>query len=511
MIENIKKFLSGDYFACAAGAVAFVVWLFGWELAGWFVFAAVAAALLVCLKDVRPCIAVMCFVPLLTSATTVEQPSTVKIAVICVAVALFAAGFVVHFVRFRPKFKMNGLMLSFAFVLPLILLAGAFSPEYSFANLNNLANFAHYFWLAAACLLFACDEGDDFGQFACKLVMVLGFVILAQCVAYFVRAEDALAAMQKKQLHLGWAVGNSLAPVMNVAVACMLYLYVKKDNVLFMMCAALFAMVTVLTLSRGNIIALAAGLVALGVAVLVKCKNKKKTIVCIAAIVGVLLVAALLQLDLLKDVFAKMFEKGAYNEDRRLLWGDYVNRLRGDPVFGVGFVPEKFMPHSALLNVAACMGLAGLLAFAFHYFQKYKTLFCYRSTYQLFALIACLMVAGYAVIDLTAFNVAQQFAVFLLLEAAKREAAHTEKTKLAQKFDGFFVKYAPWLLAAGVLLWAGGTAWLFCSPRLEGAQWVLGEVDYAISLVLFAVATVLTFASLERLKKWGRQKNRLTT
>ncbi|MBR2303413.1 MAG: O-antigen ligase family protein [Clostridia bacterium] len=506
-IKKAQNFINSLSFVYAVALAVALIWLIGWEIAGFFMLVGFACTTLLLQRNATPFVVITSLATYCLSLKQIpESISTGRVpaeaVTLAVAVmALFAYAIfcvVYHKIKFpRQNKKFLNLSNSFAFCLVALALGGLLSDQFSLEN--NAIVVVLYAVLFVIYVILSSGDVPEFKKLISNVIIAIGLVVAFEMIVVICQSSDPVWFIAHKRTDLGWGVTNNAATVLCFAVMMALYVCLEKENPLYMILAAFFAIMVLLTMSRGNILALLIAIPFAAVYFLVKTKRKKTMTLTVVAILAVIGLFVYTNQKLVTDLFAVMFDKGLENGDRRYLWGYFIEQFNTNKLFGVGFFdPVKnvmYQPHAILVHVMSGMGLFGLLVFGYHYYRKYIVLFSHGSTFRFFAVLTCYQLFMYSVIDMDFYMIYQNFLVLGVLEALKQEREELGKTEQ-------ILQVPVWanavIVMLGLMLVSVGTTFVSSAVVADG-KWgyCLWEIDYIITFACYVIGGVAIFIS------WG--------
>ena len=506
-IKKAQNFINSLSFVYAVALAVALIWLIGWEIAGFFMLVGFACTTLLLQRNATPFVVITSLATYCLSLKQIpESISTGRVpaeaVVLAVAVmALFAYGIfcvVYHKIKFpRQNKKFLNLSNSFVFCLVALALGGLLSDQFSFKN--NAIVVVLYAVLFVIYVMLSSGDVPDFKKLVANLIIAIGLVVSFEMIVAICQASDPVWFISHKRADLGWGGANNVATVMCFAVMMTLYLCLDSENPLYMVLAAFFAIMVLLTMSRGNILALLIAIPFAAIYFLVKTKRKKTMTLTVVAILVVIGLFVYTNQQLVADLFAVMFDKGLQNGDRRFLWGYFIELFNTNKLFGVGYFDPvanvMYQPHAILVHVMSCMGLFGLFMFGYHYYRKYIVLLSHGSTFRFFAFLTCYQLFMYSVIDMDFYMIYQNFLVLGVLEALKQEREVLGKTQP--------ILHVPvWtnivIVMLGIMLIFVGTTFITSAVVVDDVWgYCLWEIDYVITFACYVIGGVAMFIS------WG--------
>lgn len=506
-IQKAQNFINSLSFVYAVAIAVALVWLIGWEIAGFFILVGFGCTTLLLQRNATPFVVISSLVtyclslkqiPRSISTGRVPAEAVVLAVAVMVLFAYMIFCVVYHKIKFpRQNKKFLNLSNSFVFCLVALALGGLLSDQFSFAN--NAIVVVLYALLFVIYIILSSGDVPDFKKLIAHLIVAAGIVVSFEMIVAICQSSDPVWFISHKRADLGWGCTNNVATVLTFSAMMACYLCVDKENPLYLVLGSFFAIMTTLTMSRGNILALYIAIPVVTVYSFCKVKNKKALAITLALVVLAIFLFINTNQALISELFAVMKDKGMDDNGRCSLWGYFVTLFDANKLFGVGYFHPvanvMYQPHSVLVHILSGMGLFGLVVFGYHYYRKYIVLLSHKSTFRFFAVMVCYQLFMYSVIDMDFYMVYQNFFVFGVLEALKQEREEMGKT--AQ-----ILRVPVWtnivIFMLGIMLVVVATIFVPSAVVSNGAMgYQLLEVDYIITFFCYVIGGIAMFIS------WG--------
>ncbi len=410
-----KKFFGSDFYI----ALQAILILLGWSLKIWVPMLCVVAALgalpLFLFRDSKPLL-----VPLVMFTVIIRdnRHHLNSFAPLLVIVAVLVAAMIFNLIRFKRSFKPLLPQNIKGFHLSLIALAipfafGGVGSPYDHP-LAVLTAFALVLVIAGAYTYFTVtlrdsEDREKLPEYILKTLFATGVVITIQLIIYYAGLGDineVLTAMSRKNIALGWAGPNNVAPMLSICVPATLYFCIKRNmfTPLFTFLALVEYVLIITTGCRGAILFTTIAMPPMILYVAVKSENKVSFILSVSVIFLVGVVLCAYYGNKVVEVLSVMLRKGLDDSNRSSLYDSAIKAFRQWPIFGAGWdyrlgglAKNDYTPywyHSTFFQILATMGLVGLVTFVFFYFWRYRT-FLVMAKHP-----ACLaLLAGHALFD----------------------------------------------------------------------------------------------------------------
>ena len=429
-IGYFNKFVQSDWFILFNAAMLFIGWCTGAWVPLLCILVAVCTIPLFFAKGTKQ------LLPLLASFTVIissNRHALETFAPLLVLVAVLFIGMIFNLVRFRRgkenwaflhPTKIKGFHCSLiALIVPFALGGAGSDYQHPLAVVTALAlvilmALGYTFLMATNRDI---EDRDKLPEYMVKIFFALGLVISLQLIVYFARLggiEEIKKAVLEKNIYLGWAGKNNVAPTLATCIPAGFYFCIKKNK--FSPIFAIISMVEfallLLTGSRGAIMVTTVLLPAMLMYTMAKTENKTAFGVTVCAIFCVAFFLVAYFGEFVSGVIDGIIGRGLDSSGRvEMLYPEAFEAFKSNPMFGVGwgyrlgeFASSFYTPywfHSTALQIIAMMGIVGVITFAFFYFWRYCTLLAHRKNPAFVALLAGLFLFdAYGMIDTNFFG-----------------------------------------------------------------------------------------------------------
>ena len=280
----------------------------------------------------------------------------------------------------------------------------------------------HLALLGLYCILYKAG-GPKLKDTINKAIIALAGLIVAEMMIYFTRQNDVVYSIIMKSMSLGWAITNSVAVILAMAVP--LCFYIAKDKKIqlpYMLLATIFYAFIFLTNCRSMIVA--------GTAIYLICivlsfifLNRWQSLVHLLLFAGVAFMAIN---KVFNQIFNQFLTMGLSDNGRMELWNYYLGEFKEHPIFGMGFYTDaKYQidgmvrAHNTIIQIVASMGIIGILGAIPYYFQRYSLFVIKPTMYKLFAFVAYLAMVGYGLVDCAVISSYKLIITYMLLLAVE--------------------------------------------------------------------------------------------
>ena len=412
--EKFRKFAYTDFYFTAYAAIVFIAWTAESAEFGFVALIALTCLSLVILDDVLPITAPLFYAMCMIFTDQVEDfifmwPTFIPLGI---AIAFFL-------IRNRTRLRRPGSMTVPQLVLSVVLMIGGLgvctAAEYTRALPNAIML---GFGGLAIYLLVYCyagrDERRDVGIYFSKMLMWFGFVVLAEIAVWYIRADLPPSQWGSVARDFGWGIENNASTILSISAPMCFYLAVRyRWGGIYALCGLAQYIGIILTYSRGGILMAAVTGPVCAVVALVKAVDKKRMGMAYAVIIAAGVVAIGVLFDDIAAAIKSLFDQGFGPSSRDLLYAEAWKLFCSHPFLGVGLgyngdhfainTMQFYWFHSTLFQVLANMGVVGVLAYAFYYIARFRTLRKLRNPFNVFMLIAWLGFEGYSMMDTGTF------------------------------------------------------------------------------------------------------------
>ena len=419
IIKKISKFFYSDYYFIALFVVTTLFWGIGQMIPGIAIVVGIStmlfeiAAIVVIQRDVLPIVPLIFFTMFCLSSPSV--PSYMWIVTIPAILVVGAALF--HFFYYRiEEFKFGKLFFPMGLFFIAILLGGigAKLPASKTGTLMGALLIVIGPLFVYLIMLNYGGKNIEMRRYIAKTMMYFGFTMVVHLISFYVFKPVGLVAIEGVP-HLGYGISNTIATYFLITFPMCFYLYVTtgdKKSYVYLLVGLLQFISIILTTSRGaTIFGVVEFFVTAIVTIFVLDKKKRKGYLLFTAIV--LAVGAVMFVLLYNKVigFIKyMFSDGMNDSGRFELYREALACITEYPVFGagLGYIGKWdkvfnsigiYMFHNTILQYLACLGIVGLIAYAYIYFVRLEILFEHWDTYSLYILMIFIGFEGYSLLN----------------------------------------------------------------------------------------------------------------
>ncbi len=324
-----------------------------------------------------------------------------------------------------------------------LLLGGLFTPEFSLKSVLWGAITA--FILTVGYMLFTViiAHSNDSIAYACKTLVVLGFTVAIEvallalkaneCGTLIIQAGEGFV-VNRAVFSATWGIATIMGGVMvPPLVSCFYLMHSRRYPMLSFFCSVVILAATMFVTTRSAVIMGALTMIIGMILVCINGRNVKTNRICVGTLTGILLFAAIgffifmneshrilldefltfmrldFNIDLIKNMDSINFTNSVIQ--RIALWRNGIWDFIGNPVFGVGFLYGGFAPeeafsnlysnmyHNIFIQIAASLGIVGIIAFFIHWKHLAEVTFRHFSVDKLLILLVPLSIFGMSLVD----------------------------------------------------------------------------------------------------------------
>ncbi len=428
---TLDNFFYSLHYPALVALIAVVSFITNMQMGGYAVYLILASVLLVRQRDATPILPLLVFFITLFRDLSVTSHLLFYLMLIPLAVCL-----VIHFIKFPPiPFCPGKLFLPLLAVSTALFAGGLLSPYLSDYSKGLLYIIPLGPGLTIIYLFFnnyvRPPENFDTKQYLCILLVLLGMICCIQFSYYFLECK-VLKSDVFEPPELGWSNVNGLASLLLLAIPASCYLLVKSKNVVsWSAMVALFYVAILLTKCDGALGVSVAYLPFMAFFVYRRLpKSSKKTfsnVLFLASLLACLCGIMLEKTGNFQPLVDKLLHAFEDDHGRSPLYRNAVNVFIKNPIFGGGmgyyndFAYESgvalrnFNFHSTFFTVIGCMGSAGLLAYFYYFFARYRLITERNTSFNLFIFFAFTMFENHGFVDTCEFSTIPQMIVITLI------------------------------------------------------------------------------------------------
>ncbi|MDD3957276.1 MAG: O-antigen ligase family protein [Candidatus Izemoplasmatales bacterium] len=431
----MKRFLLSTWYLLIISLATLGFWALGLESIGIPLFLAGMLLVFIFMRSVMPSIPLLLNALFMISQTEWDMQS--------IPVFLYAApiviiiGFIIHVIRFRVNIFKGKMLLGIALMFLAMLLSSMNAAK---IDLNYIFYAAIGLVYALVYLFYVNTLEGDYRDYLLKMLLLLGFLISAEILIYYLRVEDFAADIENKRINLGWGFSNYIATYLIVFIPAAFY-YAKKSRVpiIYLGIAAFQIIMLLFTASRGGIVAFIPIFPAL-IVYLLKGPHWRRILLSGVAILGAIAVIVTVFTDPFQALFSRLLVMQLDDSGRFAIWQDALNMFYRHPLFGGGIFARVDdlggyrMYHNTFLHVLATFGAFGLVTLIIQLVQMFRVILKSINPMSLILAISVLGAQLHGMIDNIYFM--PQFMVLFFIIIAVMENANASHVKLNTSENG---------------------------------------------------------------------------
>lgn len=356
-----QKIFESLPFLIGLSIVTLIIWYFGLEFIGMPLFALAAILILALYKNGM--LVVPFFLNMLFMISQTEWSLDLIPTYLYLLPAFIIIGFIIHFIRFKPRFNKGKLfyplILLFVGMLLSMINAEFIDTNYLFYLVIGLFYLFIYFFFKSTI------NGESL-PYLIKIFAVSGVLISVQVLIYYMRVDDVISALATKNLDLGWGISNFVATYLIMFIAAMFY-YIKiyKLHIIPVLLATFEVIMLLFTLSRGGILSFLLTFILLMAYLFHNCEQKKQMALNILFGMIVLTIFIIVRFDIFETIYNRLTDGFFADNGRFSLWIEAWQKFIEHPLLGAGLfarVSGSYFGfyHNTFMHTIATLGLIGL-------------------------------------------------------------------------------------------------------------------------------------------------------
>jgi len=364
------------------------------------------------------------------------------------AFAIFVIGFIIHIIRFKPKFRQKRFYIGFfliatAYLAPLIyipfdirsipvsLMAVLYLLVYIFMSNTMKGNLNYLFKVML---------------FANLLLTAEVFFYIYQGYLLYPEMDFYHRIFQGWNRNLGWANINDMCFYISLTFPSYLYFIFKKPSTYLTWFLMIFPVIAVLlSKSRGGMVGFA--VVTGGVFLFFLLKGNKKHLTHGLIFLAFTVLLFYINREILYLWYEELIQSlgsdlNAFSSGRIYIYTEGLKIFKQYPLFGGGWISiynfpfggRIFMFHSTFIQALAAMGLYGLFALLVHYYQIGTFMLKKLNLEKSLFLIGYLATQIHGLIDNVQFSVPYSILIVLFLASWETSELETSFTLVNHRY-----------------------------------------------------------------------------
>ncbi len=368
-----RYFFDKTIYLVLVNLLSFLFWVLHLEYIGLPLFLLGMVILLLFQKETMYTIPIL-FASLFMISQTEWNFSLIPFYLYLVPVLLFL-GFIIHIVRYKVK------LFSGELLLPVLMLF--MSMLLSTTNAVDVNIYYLFYMLVALIYLFIylfyrSTISGNFIHYLLKIMVFVGVLIAFQVLAFYIKVDDIIIAIQTKELDLGWGLSNFVATYLIMFIpATFYYIKISKHNLFYIVLGVFQILMLLLTLSRGGILTFTVIFPFL-LFYLFHTGEWKKTAINLLVSLGIVIIVIYSNFALFEAIYLRFKELLFDDSGRFEIYELAIEKFLSHPLFGVGVfsridaLGDFRMYHNTFLHTLASFGLVGIVALIWQFARVYK-------------------------------------------------------------------------------------------------------------------------------------------
>lgn len=376
MKEKFNLFNSFIYFTLLSGFSLFI-WMNQLDFLGMAIFTLLSVVVLLFVRNtihVLPFFFNMMFM----ISQTEWSLETIPVYLFALPLVLGLA-FILHIFFYKEE-KIKGRLTLPLLLMLLAMVLSIFNSE--IIDINYVFYLVVGLFYVLIYVFFVKTMQGDYLTYIIRLFFVLGLLISAQVLIFYIRSDDILLALESKSIDLGWGISNFVATYLIIFISTTIYYIKTKPLKLITTVIISFEILMLLfTISRGGVLAFSL-IIPLLIYYLYHGQKNKVTISLYLVLLGLLLAMAFyLQTELFAPLFER-FKRLDFNDGsgRIDLWKQAYEKFKQYPLVGAGLfarVEGDYFGfyHNTFMHTLASLGLVGLVSLLWQMFALVRIYF----------------------------------------------------------------------------------------------------------------------------------------
>ncbi len=400
-VNFLDNLLNSIFFPYFIGLLCVLSNFFALEIAFYTIIFIIGTLNLIFCEDTKPILTIILFFQMgmsfkngISQNPNPELPTIydnqIVITYLIIGFSILVISAIFNFIIFNQYQKIfkNSLIILPALISLSIgyLLGGVFSKYWTLKNF--LYNLSHLVPLILIYIYYAdigFKDRKSFIKYASTLMLVTAIVIALQ-IAFIYATDDNVivnGTIEKYFIRTGWAVQNSFAGFLVLAIPFIFHLIINEKNKWFyIICLIISVLATIMTLSRNGFFLLGIEAICLIFYLNYKLKVKKKTILIIlGSILGISIIIVATFYSRFSTLFNKILSIGWGLNGRDELYLAGINNFIEHPIFGSSWLKmintdqvlstpfsKVIKYHNIFIQLLSSCGIFGLMSFLFFFF-----------------------------------------------------------------------------------------------------------------------------------------------
>ena len=438
VMERFNRFLYSRWYLIAVTLLAIVGNVLSLELFVYSIFALIIAYVCIYGRDLLPLMPLFILAYIIPSSRnnpgckedTIFTLAHGGILIICLAV-LIGASLLYRVIRDRKRFfGRKYTLLPGILLLMLAYMVGGIGSGTSLSVQGKSAFFGFMQGCAILVPYFLFCGGVDWEkvdkEYFSWIGVSVGCVLLVEILWLYLTANVIIdGSIERDNLYTGWGICNNIGGMLIMMIPFAFHLSLKRyyRNWFGVLVASAFLLGAYFTCSRAAMI-IGTGIYLLCFFLMLRyAEDRKHPTLMFLFFVICLVLIVVVRWDRIKELFEFILKRGLKLSKRDIVYPNGFKLFLENPLLGTTFYPpaeiapydfssseafSSFYParwHNTVIQLLACCGLFGLVAYLLHRVQTLKVFFKPSSPEKLFAACSVLVLLIASLVDCHFFNI----------------------------------------------------------------------------------------------------------
>ena len=247
----------------------------------------------------------------------------------------------------------------------------------------------------------------------------------------------------RTNIYTGWGICNNIGGLLIMMIPFAFYLSANHHRSwIGALIGSVFLVGTFFTCSRNAMLTGSILFLICVVIMLYYGENQKEAALTIIVFAGIILVISILWNSEIERLFSIVIKKGFDHSARDTIYQEGMNLFKQAPIFGTSFFSPGYVPfdwsesaifsnffpprwHNTFVQLCACCGIFGVVAYLFHRFQTVRLLLKERTSERVFIACSVFALIVSSLLDCHFFNIGP--VLFYSISLAFAENCETQK------------------------------------------------------------------------------------
>ena len=434
-ITIIKKGINSIWMMIAIILFAALSNIFGLEMLAYYVYMSLVIVISLFSDDMLAAIpmAVVSYMtfskennPLAKTQTSIfwNQHVLIQLIIIAIIISIFLVTRLIYdLVKNKERRTLPKLLYGYIALGLVYILGGLFSPYYNaktafFGLIQIISISATYFYF-----YYTVDWKKVNKDYFPLLFTMVGVLMVLEISNMLIDAGilDLTGKFSRGLLYTGWGHYNNIASVCILTIPAPFYFAItKKNGWIYLLIGSIFMLFVILNQSRNGILMSSIIYLICLITTLIysSYKERLKHICCISLLLILSILTMIIFKEKMANIFASLLKAGTNDSGRFNIYIEGFKQYLDYPILGNGFyecnvkrwgIPYNggFLPgryHNTYIQLLACSGTIGILAYLYHRYQTIKTIIKNPNKGNLIIAITLLGVILISILDCHFFN-----------------------------------------------------------------------------------------------------------